>query len=188
MTAKTKAIKINWNALTADMIEPATVQVGKSTGTDQVRIHKLLVATAIAWKGSADQKAAVKRINFLLDELADGIRKQAIVAWVTSPKLFGMLVKEVEVAGKTAGVTKTVKVIAAGKKKAKALDMPFIANSHWWMFTKEPEFKAFDLVAKITALLVEADRVVKRADKRQKALPVEILDALRGVEKLTVKV
>ena len=180
-------IKINWNAMTAVMIDPAIMLAGENSETLQLRVHKILVAIAVAWQDGADQKAAVKRVNYLLDELADGVRKQAIVAWVTSPKLFGMLVKEVEVAGKTAGVTKTVKVIAAGKKKAKALDMQFIANAHWWTFTKEPEFKAFDLTAKITALLVEADRVVKRADKRQKALPIEILDALRGVENMTVK-
>lgn len=180
-------IKINWNAMTTEMIDPAIKLAGSSSDTLQLRVHKILVAIASAWQDGADQKAAVKRVNFLLDSLSDGLRKQAIVAWVTSPKLFGMLVKEVEVATKTAGKTKTMKVIAAGKKKAKTLDMKFIANSHWWSFTKEPEWKAFDLTAKITALLVEADRVVKRADKRQKALPREILDALRDVEKLTVK-
>ena len=180
-------IKINWNAMTAKMIEPATKLAGQNGETLQLRYHKILVAIAVDWQATADQKLAVKRVNYLLDEMADGLRKSAVVAWVVSPKLFGMLVKEVEVAGKTAGVTKTVKVIAAGKKKAKALDMPFIANSHWWTFTKEPEFKAFDLTAKITALLVEADRVVKKADKRQKVLPAEILTALRAVEKMTVK-
>ncbi len=180
-------IKINWNAMTANMIDPAIKLVGTNSDTLQLRVHKILVAIAVEWQDDADQKAAVKRVNFLLDSLADGVRKQAIVAWVTSPKLFGMLVKEVEVAGKTAGVTKTMKVIAAGKKKAKTLDMAFIANSHWWMFTKEPQFKAFDLTAKITALLVEADRVVKKADKRQKVLPAAILTALRNVDKMTVK-
>ena len=181
----TKKIKINWNAMTAEMIDPAIVLTGNSSETLQLRVHKILVAVAVDWHKSADQKLAVQRVNFLLDSLADGMRKQAVVAWVTSPKLFGMLVKEIEVAGKTAGTTKTMKVIAAGKMKAKKLDLKFITNSHWLMFTKEPEFKAFDLTAKITALLVEADRVVKRADKRQKPLPKTILDALRNVEKLS---
>ena len=176
--------KIKWNAMTAEMIDPAILCVGKSSETLQLRVHRVLIAIAADWQSTTDQKTAVKRVNALLSELADGIRKQAIVAWVTSPKHFSMIVGEVEVAGKTAGTTKTVKVIVAGKMKAKKLDMPFLVNSHWWAFTKEPEFKAHNLPARITALIVEADKVNKRADKRD-VIPAEILTALREVEKMT---
>ena len=180
---KTKAISIKWDALTPAMIAPASISVGKTSETLQVRVHRILIAIAADWVATTDQQSAVERVNFLLDELADGLRKNAIVLWVTSPKHFGMLVKEVDV--ETAGKVKAVKVIAAGKMKAKNIDMLFLVNSHWWTFTKEPEFKAFDLQAKITALLVEADKVVKRDDKRQKTLPTSILAALREVEAMT---
>jgi len=185
MTKATK-IKINWNALTDEMIEPGIDVVANALDTNQLRTHKLLIATAVSWKDSTDQKTAVRRVNLMLDKYPDGVRKNAIVAWVTSPKHFGMLVKTEEVPTGVAGKTKTVKSIAAGKMKAKKLNLDFLVNSHWWVFTKEPEFKAFDLQEDITKLLVRADAVVKRADKRQKPIPSVILTALREVEKMTV--
>jgi hypothetical protein len=95
-----------------------------------------------------------------------------------------MIEAEVTVEGSKPGTTKTVKVIVAGKMKAKKLDEKLIRNTRWWEFTKEPEFKAHDLCAKITALVVEADKVNKRQDKRDK-VPAEILTALRAVEAMT---
>jgi hypothetical protein len=184
----TKKIKVNWNAMTPAMIDPAIDLNGVNSETLQLRVHKVLIAIAADWQDTTDQKTAVQRVNRQIDKLADGVRKQAIVAWVTSPKHFGMLVKTEEVPTQVAGKSKTVKSIAAGKMKAKNLDMNFLVNSHWWLFTKEPEFKAFDLQVDITKLLVRADAVVKRADKRQKPIPASILTALREVEKMTVKV
>jgi len=175
--------KIVWNAMTADMIDPAIQSVGKSSETLGLRVHRVLVAIAADWQATTDQRKAVVRVNALMDSLGNGVvRRQALVSWVTSPKHFGMILADKEEPGKTAGTTKTVKRIVAGKMKAAKLDMPFLTNSHWWLFTKEPEFKAFDFSAKIVALIVEADKIVKRQDKRDK-VDTSALTALREIEK-----
>jgi len=175
--------KIVWNTLTAEMIEPGILSVGNSSDTLGLRVHKLLVAIAADWAKTTDQQSAVKRVNALMDALGNGVvRRQALVAWVTSPKHFGMILADKTEPGKTAGTTKTVKRIVAGKMKASKLDMQFLTNSHWWSFTKEPEFRAFNFSAKITALIVEADKMVKRADKRD-TIPTAALTALREIDK-----
>jgi len=113
--------------------------------------------------------------------MADGMRKNAVKTWVTSPKHFGMLEMKTEVPGKKAGTMVEVKVIVAGKMKAKSLDIKFLINSRWWEMTKEPEFHAYNFTAKVTALVVEADRIVKRGDKRDQ-IDTEGLSALRELE------
>jgi len=50
---------------------------------------------------------------------------------------------------------------------------------------KEPEFRPFDLNARIANLMAEVAKMQKRADKRDN-LPAEIVTALRAVEKMTV--
>jgi len=170
---KTKKVRVDWNAMTAAMIEPASVLNGRNSETLQLRVHKVLIAIAADWIATTDQKTAVERVNFQLDQLSDGLRKNAIVTWVTSPKHFGMVYND------------ETKVIAAGKTKVKSLDMPFLKNSHWWLFTKEPAFKVHDLPAKITKLVVEATNAAKKDDKRN-VIPAEILTALRAVDAMTV--
>jgi len=112
----TNKIKIVWNAMTAEMIDPAIVSVQASASTLQGRIHQVLVAIAADWHATTDQKTAVKRVNALIDGMPVGVRRQAIVAYALSSKHFGMLQKETSVEGAKPGTTKTVKVIAAGKK------------------------------------------------------------------------
>jgi len=169
----TKAkVRVDWNAMTPEMIEPASVLNGRNSETLQLRVHKVLIAIAADWIATSDQQLAVERVNFQLNQLSAGVRKNAILSWVTSPKHFAMIPVE--------GAAEVV----AGRMKAKKLDMGFLMNSHWWLFTPEPKFKAHDLPARISTLVAEATKAAKKNDKRNKT-PAEILTALIAVEKMT---
>lgn len=141
----TKAKKLDFNALVTD--EQITLAIGEvkaETETVQFRIHQIIVAIGCQWAVSGDVRPAVKFMNLLVDTLGAGVRKNAIVQFSTSPKLFGFLLHD------------TSKVLIAGKIKAADLDMKAIANTKWFDFREPPAPKAWDLVVEYKKFLAKA--------------------------------
>jgi len=165
-------MKLNWKALTADMIAPAIVSVGKSSETLQLRVHKVLVAIAVDWVATKDQKTAASRVQLLIETVGKGVRKNAIKSYVTASTLFAMRVHE------TSGE------ICSGKLKAPELSdrMQLIINTHWWDFTPEPTFSAFVLADRVSTLVAIATTASAKNDDRND-IPAEIMTMLRDVEK-----
>lgn len=169
-------MKLNWNKLTADMIDPAIVSVGKSSETLQLRVHKLLVAIAADWVATKDQKRAASRVQTLIETLGNGVRKNAVKSYVTAPTLFAMRVHE------ESGE------ICSGKLKAPELNdrLALIANTHWWDFTPEPTFTAFVLADRVSTLVATATTASAKNDARND-IPAEIMTMLRAVEARSVE-
>lgn len=64
-------------------------------------------------------------------------------------------------------------------KEAKGGDLNDAMQTPFWNFKPEPEFKAFDLKARIQALIKEAEKAAKRADSRD-VIDAKALMALRA--------
>lgn len=141
----TKIAKLDFNALLTD--EQITLAIGEvkvETETTQARIHQIIVAVGVKWATDGDIRPAVKHMNNLIEELGAGIRKNALVQYATSPKLFGMI------------LTEDTKVLVAGKMKGSNLDVRLIANTKWFDFREPPAPKEFDVVAEYKKFVAKA--------------------------------
>lgn len=137
---------LDYDALITDEdIALAIGEVKLESETLQLRIHKIVVAIACQWAVSGDVRPAVKHMNTLVEELGAGVRKNALIQYATSPKLFGMIVKD-----------GTIKELVPGKMKHTDLDMKAIANTHWFDFKEPPAPKAWDIVVEYKKFLAKA--------------------------------
>jgi len=153
--------KINFATLTGEKaITEATDKVAGDTSTAQLNIHYILVAIAADWASDGDIRTVVKQTNYLLTELADGIRKNAIVQWCTSTKLLGLVWND-----------ETKELVASGMK-AKNLDLRLIGNTRWWEFKEPPVPQPYDLGAEFTKLVAKASTRNAKSKKGDKIDPI----------------
>lgn len=131
----TDMTKLNFDDLdTNEKITLAIGEVAVESETLQHRIHLIVVAVGVKWAKDGDQNDAVTHMNTLIEKLGAGVRKNALVEYATSKKLFAMVMHE------------TDKVLVKGGMKHTDLDIRLIVNTKWFDFREPPVAKAWNLV------------------------------------------
>ena len=150
--------KLNFNTLSAAQIPEAIDNVGTRSDTLGMDIHCILVAVAADWASCGDVREPVKHVNALIERLGKMTRKNALMQYATSPKLFGMVAHATE-----------ANTVVAGKMKHGDLDLRLIANTKWFDFAEPPAPKAWDVIAEYKKFVAKAT---------QKAVNPKVIDKL----------
>lgn len=146
-----------------DQFLAAIASIQRRGETVQLDIHLFLVAVASRWAGTGDVRPAVKMINKLVDALPQGIRSNAIKAWVETHLGFQW---------DQSGMFKP------GDLKHSDLAIKKLANVRWWEFKPEPDYKPMDFTASVLTLIKKADDRVRKNDPRD-AINSDILRAVK---------
>lgn len=175
MTAK----KLNFDKLTSNEdIALAIDMVALESDTLQLRIHQIIVAMACKWAVDGDVRDPVKHMNLLVEKLGKGVRKNALIEFATSDKLFGFLVHE------------QTKVLVAGKMTGAKLNIKLIIDTKWYDFKEPPLVKDWNLVDGLKKVVATANtkaakgRVGDVIDPKLLSELVAILDAIDKADKL----
>lgn len=136
----------------------------------QKAVQTYLIQVAARWMETGDARVAVVRTNMLLKSMPEGMRSNAVKAWVHEFFEFQWDKNAFSLGDRT-------KIDADRFKR--------LRDTLWHKFKKEPEFQPFDILAAFEKF---AKRVEAAAadDRNADALPDEMLaaiDAAREVQK-----
>lgn len=147
--------RINFNKLALansdDQFLAAIASIQRRGETVQLDIHLFLVAVASRWASTGDIRPAIKMVNKLVDALPQGIRSNAIKAWIETHLGFKW-----DQAG----------MFTPGDLKHADLSIKKLANIRWWEFKPEPDYKPMDFTASLLTLIKKADERVRKNDPR----------------------
>lgn len=129
----------------------------------QLDIHLFLVAVASRWASTGDVRPAVKMVNSLIDALPQGVRSNAIKAWVETHLGFAW---------------DQSNLFQAGTLKHSDLSIKKLASIRWWEFKPEPAYKPMDFTAAVLTLIKRADDRLPKNDPRD-AIDTDTLRAVK---------
>lgn len=169
----TKAIKTTKTACVTDA-EFAKLRdsIHRRADTIQGDIHRYLVAVAVRWEKSGDNRDTAghaDRVNSLLHELPKGIRGNAIREWVSKHLKLTFVTED----------TPAKNTFVMGTAKAKELDLDALSAERWYDLKPEPAYKPIDLAADMERMLKAA---IKRRDvaTEDDNIPTELLTSLQA--------
>lgn len=158
MTTKIKYIDITKDD---SKVQTLTDTAIKAMKTGQTKVQIAIVAMAQSYMLSNDQETFLKRANYIVEELPDGVNKQGLVDWFV--KICGLVVSEEE----------SCFIAASGK------DYVFerwndkdpktgVKAAMWWTFKIPNPWAGYDLNAKLDKVLTDLDKAKNRVAKAKK--------------------
>lgn len=170
MTAK----KLDFEALnTNEDIARAIDMVAVESDTLQLRIHQIIVAMACKWAADGDVRDPVKHMNDLIEKVGKGVRKNALIEFATSAKLFGFLVHA------------DSKALVAGKMQGSGLNIKLIIDTKWYDFKEPPLVKDWNLLDGLKKVVATGNAKTAKARKGDVIDPkllADLVGILKAIE------